>query len=51
MGKKDDTQRRDLAMKIMLLKFEQIEGLISLNEALKEAVDYIKAYEKEYEDD
>jgi hypothetical protein len=45
--KKDNTQRENLAMKIMLIRDKQMEGLMTFEEALKEAVKLVKEYESE----
>lgn len=47
MGKKNNTVRENLAIKIMLLRDKQIGEKITFEEALKEAVKFIKQYEVE----
>ena len=47
MDNKNNTVRENLAMKIMLIRDKQIEGKITFEEALKEAVKIIEQYEVE----
>ena len=45
-----DTTRENLAMKIMLLKLEQLEAKEEFPETLKKAVDLIKEFEERKEE-
>lgn len=47
MENKNNTLRENLAMKIMLIRDKQMGGLITFEEALKEAVKLVKEYESE----